>query len=51
MLSSKFSECNSKKSKFHTEQEARGISSLKIRTLIGYISLLGPLLFSNYKMN
>ena len=51
MLSSKFSECNSKKSKFHTEQETGGISSLKIRTLIDYIPLLGPLLFSNYKMN
>ena len=46
MLLSKCSVCNSKKLKFLKEREARGLlSSLGIRTPLGQISLLGPLLF------
>ena len=46
MLLSKCSVCNSKKSKFVKEQEARGLlSSLGIRTPLSKIPLLGPLLF------
>ena len=46
MLSSKYSVCNSKKSKFLKEQEATGLlSSLGIKTPLSQIPLLGPLLF------
>ena len=46
MLLSKCLVCNSKKSKFLKEQEARGLSSsLEIRTPLSQISLRGPLLF------
>ena len=46
MLISKFSVCNSKKSKFRYEQEARGLlNSLGIRTPPSQIPLLGPVLF------
>ena len=46
ILLSKCSLCNSKKSKFVIEQEARGLlSSLRIRAPLNQISLLGPILF------
>ena len=46
MILSKCSVCNSKKSKFLKEQEARGLlSSPGIRTPLSQIPLLGPLLF------
>ena len=47
MLLSKCSVCDSKKSKFLKEQEARGLltSLTGIRTLFNQIPLLGPLLF------
>ena len=46
MLLSKCPVCNSKKSKFIKEQEARGLlSSLGIRTCLSQIPLLGLLLF------
>ena len=46
MLLSKRSVCNSKKSEFLKEQEARGLSSsLGIRTPLSQITLLGPLSF------
>ena len=46
MLLSKYSVCNSKKSKFLKEQEARGLlSSLGIKTFLSQIPLLGSLLF------
>ena len=46
MLLSTYSVGNSKKSKSLKEQEARGLlSSLEIRTFLGEIPLLGPLLF------
>ena len=46
MFLSKCAVCNSKKSKFIKEQEARGLlSSLGIKTPLYQISLLGPLLF------
>ena len=46
MFLSKCAVCNSKKSKFMKEQEARGLlSSLGIKTPLYQISLLGPLLF------
>ena len=46
MLLSKCAVCNSKKSTFHKEQEARGLSnSLGIRATLNPISLLGFLLF------
>ena len=52
MLLSKYSVCNSKKSKFRKEQEPRGLlSSLGIRTPLSQIPLFRPLLFENYKMN
>ena len=45
MLLSKCAVCNSKKSKFSKEQEARGLLSiLGIRIPVNQISLLGPLL-------
>ena len=45
MLLSKCSVCNSKKSKFLTEQEARRLlSSLEIRTPLSQIPLVGPIL-------
>ena len=46
MLLSKCSVCNSNKSKFVKEQEARGLlSSLGMRISLNQIPLLGPLLF------
>ena len=46
MFLSKCAVCNSKKSKFIKEQEARGLlSRLGIKTPLYQISLLGPLLF------
>ena len=46
MLLFKCSVCNSKKSKFRKEQEARGLlSSLEIRAPLTQIYLFGPLLF------
>ena len=46
LLLSKCSVCNSKKSRFPKEQEARELlSSLGIRTLSSRIPLLDPLLF------
>ena len=46
ILLSKCSLCNSKKSKFLIEQEARRLlSSLRIRAPLNKISLLGPILF------
>ena len=45
MLLSKCSVCNSKKSKFLTEQEVRRLlSSLEIRTPLSQIPLVGPIL-------
>ena len=52
MLLSKCSVCNSQKSKFLNEQEARAIlGNLGIRTPLGKIPFLGPLLFQRYKIN
>ena len=46
MLLSKCPVCNSKKSKFFKEQEARGLLiSLGIRAPLSQIPLFGPLLF------
>ena len=46
MLLSKCAVCNSRKSRFIEEQEARELlSSLRIRTPSSQILLLGPLLF------
>ena len=46
MLLSKCSVCNSKILKFLKEQEATGLlNSLRIRTPLSQIPLLGPLLF------
>ena len=46
MLLSKCPVCDSKKSNFINEQEARGfLSSLGIKTLLSKIPLVGPLLF------
>ena len=46
ILLSKCAVCESKKSKFLKEQEARGLlSSFGIKTLLNKIPLLGPLLF------
>ena len=46
ILSSKCSVCNSNKSKFPKEQEARGIlSSIGIKTPSSQIPLLVPILF------
>ena len=43
---------DSKKSKFVKEQEASGLlNSLGIKTPSSKISLVGPLLFEEYKMN
>ena len=44
MLLSKCSVCNSKKSKFRKEQEARGLLSFGIRTPSSQIPLLGPII-------
>ena len=45
MLLSKCEVCDSKKSKFIKEQELRGLlSSLRIKTPLSKIPLLGPLL-------
>ena len=52
MLLWKRSVCDSKKSKFIKEQEASGLlSSIEMKTPIGKISLVGPILFKEYKMN
>ena len=46
MLLSKCLVCNSKKSKFLKEQEARGLlSNLGIRTPLSQIPFVGPILF------
>ena len=46
MLLSKWVVCDSKKSKFIKEQEARGLlSSLVIKAPLSKIPLIGPLLF------
>ena len=46
MLLSKCPVCDSKKSKFIKQQEANGLlSSLRIKTPLSTISLVGPLLF------
>ena len=46
MLLSKYSVCNSKKSKFRKEKEPRGLlSSLGIRTPLSQIPLFRPLSF------
>ena len=46
MLLSKCGVCDSKKSKFIRQQEASGLlSSLRIKTPLNKIPLLGPLLF------
>ena len=42
--------CDSKKSKFIKEQEANGLlDSLRIKTLLTKIPLVGPLLFKSIK--
>ena len=53
MISWKCSVCDSKIWKFIKEQEASGLlSSIKMKTPpIGKISLVGPILFKEYKMN
>ena len=46
MLLLKFAVCDSKRLKFIEEQEDNGLlSSLRIKTLLNKIPLLGPLLF------
>ena len=46
VLSSKCAICNSKKSRFMKEQEAKGLlSNLGIRTLLSKIPILGDVLF------
>ena len=46
MLLSKWVVCDSKRSKFIKEQEASGLlSSLRIKTTLSKIPLVGPLLF------
>ena len=46
MLLSKCAVCDTKKSKFIKQQEASGLlSSLRIKTLLSKIPLVGPLLF------
>ena len=46
MLLSKYVMCDSNKSKFIKQQEASGLlSSLRIKTLLSKIPLVGPLLF------
>ena len=46
MILSYCEECDSKKSKFIKEKEARGLlSSLGIKTALSEIPLVGPLLF------
>ena len=52
MISWKCSVCDSKIWKFIKEQEASGLlSSIKMKTPpIGKISLVGPILFKEYKM-
>ena len=45
-LLSKYAVCDSKKLKFIKQQEASGLlSSLRIKTLLSKIPLVGPLLF------
>ena len=52
MLLSKCAVYVSKKSKFIKDQEATGLlSSLRIKTHLSNIPLLGPLLLLLYKMN
>ena len=49
---SKYAVCDSKKSKFVKEQEARGLlSNLGIKTPLNQIFLFGPTLFERYKIN
>ena len=51
MLSLKCAACNTKKSRFIKEQEARGLSSqLRIKTFMSKIPLLGDFLFKCVKM-
>ena len=46
MLLSKYVMCDSNKSKFIKQEEASGLlSSLRIKTLLSKIPLVGPLLF------
>ena len=52
MILSKCGICGSKKSRFIKKQEASGIlSNLGLKTPLNKISLLGDVLFQNYKMN
>ena len=52
MLLSKCSVCDSEKSIFVKEQQARGLlRSLGIRTPLSKVPLIGTLLFKKYKMN
>ena len=52
MLLSKCSICDSKKSKFIKNQEAKGLlSNLGIKTPLSKVPILGDILFSMYKMN
>ena len=52
MLLSKCSECDSKKSIFLKEQQAKGLLKiLGIRTPSSQVPLIGTLLFEKYKMN
>ena len=46
MMFPKCAECNSKKSRFIKNQEAKGLlSSLALRTLLSKVPLLGDILF------
>ena len=52
MVLSKCEVCDSKKSKFIKEQQSTGLlSSLGIKAPLSKISVVGPLLFEEYKMN
>ena len=49
MLLSKYTVCDSKKSRFFRKQEASGLlSSLEIKTPLTNIPLVGPLLFQGF---
>ena len=52
MLLSKCAKCESKKSRFIKNQEAKGLlSNLGIRTPVSKVPLLGDILFYKYNMN
>ena len=52
MVLSKCEVCDSKKSNFIKEQQSTGLlSSLGIKAPLSKISVVGPLLFEEYKMN